>query len=209
MERTGCGENWVLLCKSLIQFSANGWTVFPPYSLAWSSPVLESADSMVRLKSSKMTHASASTSQDCCCQCTLPHGRPLLTCLHNQRLPNTHRQVSVSCGITVPFPWVLVHTRFCLCPARVSVSPVLWKFCNQILLTFKVRFSGDSQSLYWILKLGSLMWGLEPLQQCENFLGIIILQFVGRSPGSSMVGLMVTSSKRTYATCHASQNCYC
>ena len=27
---------------------------------------------------------------------------------------------SVSCGVTAPFSWVLVHTRFCLCPPRVS-----------------------------------------------------------------------------------------
>ena len=26
---------------------------------------------------------------------------------------------SVSCGVTAPFSWVLVHTRFCLCPPRV------------------------------------------------------------------------------------------
>ena len=95
MERTGYGENWVLLCKTLIQFSADGWAVFPPYSLAWSSPVLESAGSMIWLKSSKMTHANASASQDCCCQRPLPHNRPLLTCLQDQRLPNTQRQVSL------------------------------------------------------------------------------------------------------------------
>ena len=27
---------------------------------------------------------------------------------------------SVSCGVTAPFPWVLVHTSFCLCPPRVE-----------------------------------------------------------------------------------------
>ena len=34
---------------------------------------------------------------------------------------------SVSCGVTPPFSWVLVHTRFCLCPSRVCF-PVLCKF---------------------------------------------------------------------------------
>ena len=34
---------------------------------------------------------------------------------------------SVSCGVTAPFSWVLVHTRFCLCPSRVYF-PVLYKF---------------------------------------------------------------------------------
>ena len=32
---------------------------------------------------------------------------------------------SVSCGVTAPFSWVLVHTRFYLCPARACFpSPV-------------------------------------------------------------------------------------
>ena len=34
---------------------------------------------------------------------------------------------SVSCGVTAPFSWVLVHSRFCLCPPRVCF-PVLCKF---------------------------------------------------------------------------------
>ncbi|CAI9175305.1 unnamed protein product [Rangifer tarandus platyrhynchus] len=66
----------------------------------------------------------------------------------HQRLPDTQRPFGcLSCGVTAPLSWVLVGTRFCLCPPRVSLSPVLWKFCNRILLTFKVRFPGDSQSL--------------------------------------------------------------
>ena len=34
---------------------------------------------------------------------------------------------SVSCGVTASFSWVLLHTRFCLCPPRVYF-PVLYKF---------------------------------------------------------------------------------
>ena len=34
---------------------------------------------------------------------------------------------SISCRVTAPFSWVLVCTRFCLCP-QDSVSPVLCKF---------------------------------------------------------------------------------
>ena len=34
---------------------------------------------------------------------------------------------SVSCGDTAPFSWVLLHTKFCLCPQRVYF-PVLCKF---------------------------------------------------------------------------------
>ena len=37
-----------------------------------------------------------------------------------QRLLDTHGQVwVVSCGVTAPFSWVLVHTKFCLCPPKV------------------------------------------------------------------------------------------
>ena len=76
-----------------------------------------------------------------------------------------------------------MHTRFCLCPPKVSVSSVLWKFCNQILLSFKISFLGYSQFLCLIPRLGSLMWGLESLQKCENFSDIFILQLVSHSPG--------------------------
>ena len=51
--------------------------------------------------------------------------------------------------------------------------PVLWRSCNQVLLAFKVRSPGDSQSLGKIPRLESLMWGLEPSQLCENVFGII------------------------------------
>ena len=39
----------------------------------------------------------------------------------------TGKSRSVSCGITAPFSWVLIHTKFCLCPPRVCF-PVLCKF---------------------------------------------------------------------------------
>ena len=74
---------------------------------------------------------------------------------------------------------------------------------------FKVRIAGDSQSLCQIPRLGSLLWGLARLQQCKNFFGITVLQFVYYPPGGSVVGLMVTSSTRTYAIHHASQACFC
>ena len=63
-------------------------------------------------------------------------------------------------------------------------------------LTSKVKFLGGSQSLCQIPRLGDLLWVLEP----SNLFGIIVLQFVGHLLCGSMVRLMVTSSKRTYAT---------
>ena len=88
----------------------------------------------------------------------------------------------------------------CVQSPRVSVSPVLWKFYNQILLNFKVRFPGDFPTLCWIPRSGNLSQGLELSQQYEYFFGIIVLQFVDRPPGGSMVGLMATSSTSNYAT---------
>ena len=40
-----------------------------------------------------------------------------------------------------------------------------------------------------------------------ELLGIVVLQFVGRLLGGSVVGLMAASSKRTCATCHAFRVC--
>ena len=46
----------------------------------------------------------------------------------------------------------MVNARFCLCPPRLKAifTQVLWKFCNQIPLAFKIRFPGNSQSLCWV-----------------------------------------------------------
>ena len=64
----------------------------------------------------------------CCTQCPQLCSRP----------PPTHTSTGVSwtllgksgsvyCGVTAPFPWILVHTRFCLCPPGVCF-PILCKF---------------------------------------------------------------------------------
>ena len=100
-------------------------------------------------------------------------------------------------GVTAPLPWCAQGYFYSL---QVSLLPsVLRKFCIQILMTFKVRFSGDSQSVCQVSRLGNLTWGQEPSQQCDNFFGMNVLQLrqlYGRAIGS-MVGLMVTSFKRT------------
>ena len=76
------------------------------------------------------------------------------------------RSDSVSYGVSVPFSWSLVHIRFYSCLLRVEslFPPVLWQSCHQIPLACKIRFPGDFQSLFWIRRLGSLIWGLEPSQ---------------------------------------------
>ena len=47
-------------------------------------------------------------------------GRPLLThTCAGDSWTLTGKSGSVSCGVAAPFSWVLVHTRFCLCPPIV------------------------------------------------------------------------------------------
>ena len=78
-----------------------------------------------------------------------------------QRLLDTHsKSESVSCGVTAPFSWVLVHTWFCFALQEFAFL-VLWKFCNQIPLASKVKFPTGSQSLWQIPRLGNLFWALE------------------------------------------------
>ena len=61
------------------------------------------------------------------------------------RLLNTHRQVWFSllwdqCSFLLgPGAHNVLFV-----PSKILFPPVLWKFCNQNLLTFKVRFPGDS-----------------------------------------------------------------
>ena len=62
-----------------------------------------------------------SVPQPCC--------RPLQTyALVGDSYTLTCKSGSVSCGVTAPFSWVLVCTRFCLCPTS-SVSPVSCNLC--------------------------------------------------------------------------------
>ena len=126
-------------------------------------------------------------------------------------LPETPGHSWTSLGKSLVGSLLLFPGSWCaqgfVCVLQESVSPVLWKFCNQIPLGFKVKFPGGSQPLCQIPRLEDLLWALELLQQLENFFGIIVLQFVGYLLRSSMVGLIVTSSKKTYTTHHASQVC--
>ena len=56
--------------------------------------------------------------------------------------------------------------------------------------------------------MGNLLWALELSRQFENFLGTVVLQCVGRLLSGFVVGLMATSSTRTYATLSVLQEVY-
>ena len=76
-------------------------------------------------------------------------------------------------------PLLLSPRSWCMqgfvCVLQESLfHPVLWKFYNQIPLTFKVRFPGDSQSLCQIPRLGSLMWGLELHKSVRTSLALLL-----------------------------------
>ena len=124
-----------LLTKALIQLSADGWFCTPSLVvfLTWGDPTLRYMGSMVRLMAS---FKSVDTNDDLSLCTHASTGDPL-TLAGSFGL--------VSCWVTAPFLWVLVHTRFCSCPPRLEplFPPVLWKSCNQIPLAFKVRFLGD------------------------------------------------------------------
>ena len=111
---------------------------------------------------------------------TLPQSVPLTL----QQPPPTHASArdswtltgksgSVSCGVTAPFSWVLVHTRFCLCPPRVCFSKFWLPYggvngdlpqeglchtqlyctqspclCSKPLLTH--TSAGDTQTQFWL-----------------------------------------------------------
>ena len=135
----------------------------------------------------------------------------------------------VSCGVTAPFSWVLVCTRFCLCPLRVYF-PVLYKFWQLyggLMATSSKRAyaiprsaaprapvpaaghcrptpppetPGYSQASLGQSLVGSLL--LSPGPGAHKVLFVpsksLFPQFFVSS-GSSMMALLVTSSKRAYA----------
>ena len=56
----------------------------------------------------------------CSTQCPQPCSRPLLTHTSDEDFWTlTGNSGSVSCGVTAPFSWVIVQTKFCLCTPRV------------------------------------------------------------------------------------------
>ena len=127
-------------------------------------------------------------SQDCCSQCPWPRGRPLLT-LTSARDSRTltRKSGSVSCHCS----FLLGHGthKVLLCPPKVC-------------------FPGGWFSVLWPdPQVGKSVVGPRTCATVWDLLWSNSSQFVGCLLGSSIAALMVTSSKRTYATCWASQVC--
>ena len=124
MGETDWGGNWVL-------FWLAGLMLFNPIFCWWmrlcSLPVfwleaklyIEEEDDADLLQKVPCMHS--------CTQCPRPWSRPPLTHASARGAwTHTGKSGSVSC-VTAPFSWVLVCTRFCLCPPSVCF-PVLCKF---------------------------------------------------------------------------------
>ena len=110
----------VMLSKSLIQFSVDGWFCVP--SLLF--------DLRANYGGEVMKIMVTSFKRSLACTTTLSALNPRAGYCQPTPLPEApgHSWASLSqslCGVTSPFSWVLVHTRFCLCPPRVCFpSPV-------------------------------------------------------------------------------------
>ena len=108
----------VKLSKSLIQFSVDGLGCVPSLLLGLRPNYGEgNKDNGDLLQKVPCRH--------CCTQCPRPCSRPLLThASAGDSWTLTGMSGSVSCGVTAPFSWVLVHTSFFLCVPSKSLFPV-------------------------------------------------------------------------------------
>ena len=108
-----------MLSKSLIQFSLHGWGCVPSLLFGLRPNFGRSNDGNGDLLQQGLC-------TDCCIQCPWLHSRPLSTHAStgdSWRL--TGKSGSIFYMDTAPFSWLLLHTRFCLCPLRVCFpSPV-------------------------------------------------------------------------------------
>ena len=98
-----------MLSKSLIEFSVDGWSCVPSLLFdlrpSYSGGNEDNSDLLQKVPYTQ--------SPQLCIRPPPTHtsARDSWTCMG--------KSGSVSCGVTALFSWVLVHTRFCLCPLRV------------------------------------------------------------------------------------------
>ena len=101
-----------MFSKSLIQLSGDGWNCVPSLLFTWDQTMVE----VMKIMATSFKGSNA---------CTATLSAPNPAAGHCQPTPpletsgHSLKSGLVSCGVTAPFSWVLVHTRFCLCPPRV------------------------------------------------------------------------------------------
>ena len=136
------------------------------------------------------------------CACTVIFRAPDHAAGHCRPMPLSdtpgHSQASLAqslVGTLILTPGSLVCKRFWLCPPRVCFpSPVQVLSSNPTGLQSQIP-QGSSISLM-NPQVGKSVVSSRTFLQCENFFGIIVLQFVGHLLSGSLVGLIAPSSKR-------------
>ena len=123
-----------LLSKLLIQLFADEWgstlsllVVWPEATQPWGLQ-----GSMVGLMVTSKRPYTDRTFQDHCFHCSSPCGEPLLTHVSTGNPPTLIGCFgSISCEVTAPFLWVLVHARFC---ALQDWSPCFPQSCGRPII---------------------------------------------------------------------------
>ena len=145
-------------------------------------------------------HQASQSSQDCGSQCPWPHSRPLLIQFRSMPPPETPMSTQASLPQSLVGSLLLSPGSWCtqdfLCALQESLLP---QACGNSVIKSCWPSKSDSLGIFspfWIPRLGSLLWSLELSQQCENFFGVTVLQFVSACL-MTIVGLMATSFKRT------------
>ena len=136
-----------------------GGALSPPCCLAW-------GQTMVGVMAILVTSFERTYASHLCIQCPWLHGRPL----------STHSSAGDSSTLRGSLGQSLVGSLFLspvssctegfFCALQEPVSPVMWKFCNQIPLASKVKFPGVSQSLCQIPRLKNPLGSHYSVPQC-------------------------------------------
>ena len=178
-----CGR--ALLTKASVQLSTDGWGCTPSLLVVWPEVTRPWGDWGLcgrvndELPSGFMLRGRVLPCHSCC--------EPLPTHAFSGVFAALAGGFgSVSCGVTAPFLWVLLHSRFCILQDWSLWLPQscgsLFFFFYQIPLALKIRFPGNSQSFRQVP--GWAAWcGVQNLHNSGRTFGIIAVQFVGHPPG--------------------------
>ena len=109
-----------MLSESLIQLSVDGWSSVPSLLFTWDQTMVEVMKIMVSPSKDPM-HTSPQSLPPA------PQRDTMDSCLRRRLLDTPSKSGSVSCWVTAPFSWILVHKSFCFYPPRVYFL-VLCKF---------------------------------------------------------------------------------
>ena len=142
-----------MLNKSLIQFSVDGWGYVPSLYFGLRPNYRRGNGDLL---------------QKDLCQHALPPRTAAVSfpdhaasCCWHRPPPENPKHSQPSMAWSLVGSLILSPGSWCsqgfVCAFQDSVSPVLWKFYNQIPLALNVKFPESSQSLCWIPRLGNLL----------------------------------------------------